>query len=115
MKFLSWLLGFWRKQPETAPAGTTNHNLWKGSGTFYVARYRQGLDQVAERNSAKTCFNPEIKCAEIFSGAEVLAQIHVHGEMGTPYEAVIMAAEPLAKEIRSIFPEKLRIKFESLA
>lgn len=80
---------------------------WKNSGDFYVGGFRRQLDEIAAALSPRipglrTRFNAILKCAEFYSGKEVIARVAVHGSECAPYR-IIVAPETLPEAAKQLF------------
>lgn len=83
---------------------------WKDVGNQYVGRYREELNSIAKALSYRSStvrarFNPNLQCAELYDEAGTLAQIRMHGEVGSVYETIVTTKLPSEK--RQLFSSLL--------
>lgn len=76
---------------------------WDGcTRDCYLYNFKGRIEDIARRLSfvegrgrVRACFNPRLKCAELYTWREgVFAQIKVHGEMGEPDEVIVISNLP---------------------
>ncbi len=94
---------------------------WAGDGTsYYVYNFREHLDVIAKALSLKalkghvmcTRLNVDEGCAELhYSGGDVIAQVTVHGDTGTPNKAVVTPF-CLPESARALFTLILPVRVE---
>jgi hypothetical protein len=88
---------------------------WANSGSYYVALFHTKLDKIADaishelEQTVQTRFNPALKCAELFGpGGDVLVRVVVHGEAGSPYEAIVTYSS-ISDVVKELFIKTLPV------
>jgi|GEM_PF-4563661 hypothetical protein len=100
-----------------------SRNAWKDSGGSYVSEFRKELDEVAKLLGAKTRFNLEQRCAELYVPAcrwckraeEVLVQVNVTGECSVAGGAKVTSPQPLLDSTKKLLKKALsrvNVRFE---
>jgi len=81
---------------------------------FYVSLFKDELTHIADSLSAKVRFNPVLKCAEFLVGKQVVACVHVYGEVGLPYGVVVNSS--LSEKSQALFAGLIpdNVRFETL-
>ncbi|MBI5798580.1 MAG: hypothetical protein HZB10_01445 [Candidatus Yonathbacteria bacterium] len=107
------MFGFWKKFIKDLQNRwrmiTQAKGSWDGaSDCFYIVEYRKQIDAIAQKLSpqdgrppVQTRFNPKRRCAELFCSDGILARVHVHGECGLSYAAIVTSN--LSEESRAVF------------
>lgn len=77
---------------------------WKGVGSQYVGRYQKELDSIAgalscRSSTVRSRFNPHLQCGELYDETGTLAQIQMHGEVGSVYETIVTTKLPSEKRL----------------
>lgn len=115
-------IAFWGLRKTSKKKLPEEIDSWEGSSETYVKIFfKEQIEAFARKFSSASQplhvrFNKEQRCAEVyFDRGFILLQINVHGEMGSPFEAIVTSislTDEMAKYLTLIFP-KIKVQFET--
>ncbi len=116
-------IAYWALKKTSKKKIMPKKDPWEGGHESYISHFRKELESFAQEFTSEPVtlsirFNQKERCAEAyFPNGMILMQVYVNGEMGTPYEAIIVciAVNGMIRDaIQSMFGEKVKVTWKIL-